>query len=289
LETAESIVKVSAHGGHSGPFCGHARDSLESILEEYIRQGFAWVGIAEHMPPPHAQFMYPEEAAAGETVQSLRQRFDRYWTSGRRLQKQLAERIRIFVGFETESYAGGLRAAQALRDEYRPDYIVGSVHHVENIGFDLSPESYRMAAKEAGGVDALYRRYFDRQYELITRLQPQIIGHFDLIRIFDPDYRSRMQKPAIQKKVQRNLEAIRQRDLAIDVNVRAYSKGFDEPYPAVMILQPAIALGIPLLPGDDSHDIQSVGAGLTDCLQLLQALGTDCRWKTPPELGNLRR
>ncbi len=31
---------VSIHGGHSGEFCSHAQDSLEEMVQEYIRQGF---------------------------------------------------------------------------------------------------------------------------------------------------------------------------------------------------------------------------------------------------------
>lgn len=285
METADVISKVSAHGGHSGPFCGHARDTLESILDEYVRQEFAWVGITEHMPPLRKRFMYPEEAAAGESLSSLRQRFHRYVARCRSLQEELSDRIRVYVGFETESYPGALQWARQLRDEYRPDYIVGSIHHLEDIGFDLSAASYRAAVDRAGGIEALYRRYFDRQYELIVRLRPQVVGHFDLIRLYDPDYRIRLKHPDIQKKIHRNLEAIRQLGLAIDVNARAYLKGFDEPYPSIAILQQAIAAGIFLLPGDDSHDIQSVGAYLDDVLGLLQTLGADCCWKTPLELG----
>jgi len=289
LETADFISRVSAHGGHSGPFCGHARNSLESILEEYRRQRFGWVGVTEHMPPVGARFMYPEEAASGETVTSLRERFSRYVQSCRRLQKQFADRLQVYVGFETEAYAGALEAALQLREEYRPDYIVGSIHHVADVGFDLSPDSYRSAANQVGGVDELYRRYFERQFELIHRLQPQVVGHFDLIRIFDPQYHSRMNKPGIRKQVRTNLESIRRLGLALDVNVRAYSKGFTEPYPGTAILQQAVELGIPLLPGDDSHSVRDVGVHLDDALRLLRKLGADCRWKTPLELGPNRR
>lgn len=286
METAITIPKVSAHGGHSGPFCGHARGSLESILDAYVRRKFAWVGITEHMPPVHARFMYPEEAAAGESVQSLRRRFGRYMAACRRLQKDYSDRIRIYVGFETEAFSGALQSAMELCREYRPDYIVGSVHHVNDVGFDLSPEAYRTAVEKAGGIDELYRRYFDRQYEVITRLRPQVVGHFDLVRIYDPEYRSRLAQANLQEPLQRNLNAIRQLGLALDVNMRAFLKGFAEPYPAIPILERAIDLGIALLPGDDSHDVQSVGAHLDDGLRILQALGADCRWRTPTDPGN---
>ena len=50
---------VSVHGGHSGQFCGHAKDTLEEIVLAYIDQRYPWVGITEHMPPVSDAFVYP--------------------------------------------------------------------------------------------------------------------------------------------------------------------------------------------------------------------------------------
>lgn len=45
------------------------------------------------------------------------------------------------------------------------------------------------AERAAGGTtEALFAAYFDHQYELITALQPQVIGHFDVIRLFRRDF-----------------------------------------------------------------------------------------------------
>ena len=46
----DKIELVSLHGGHSGEFCSHARDTLEEMVLAYIDQGFDRVGITEHMP-----------------------------------------------------------------------------------------------------------------------------------------------------------------------------------------------------------------------------------------------
>ena len=42
---------ISVHGGHSGEFCNHSKDSLEAIIKEYIKKDFCAVGITEHTPP----------------------------------------------------------------------------------------------------------------------------------------------------------------------------------------------------------------------------------------------
>jgi histidinol-phosphatase (PHP family) len=273
--------RVSVHGGHSGEFCLHARDGLTDILDAYIAQGFEWVGISEHMPPPDSACRYPEECAAGLSVADLEARFARYLDSARSLQRRLAGRITIFVGAETEACPGAIDHARRLCREHRPDYLVGSVHHVAGYNFDASAGQWQAAATALGGVEALYLAYFDRQLELIEALAPAVVGHFDLVRLFDPEYPRRLTQPAIWRRIERNLQRIRSLDLILDFNVRALLKGAGEPYISRPILERARELGIAVVPGDDSHGVATVGARLDDGIALLRQLGFDTRWRRP--------
>lgn len=274
-------ARVSIHGGHSGEFCGHATDSLADIVEAYADQGFAWVGLTEHMPPPSDRFRYPEEAAAGLDAAALRNRFARYMETARALQREYEERLTILVGFETECHSGALALAVDLIREFQPDYVVGSVHHVEDIGIDLSPEAYRRATAAVGGLEALYGRYFDLQYEMLKTLRPPVVGHFDLIRIFDPDYLERLRRPAIWDRVCRNLRLMQRERMILDFNVRALSKGAREPYVCRPILRQAREYGVAAVPGDDSHGRDSVGQNVDEGIRMLAEAGFDIRWPVP--------
>ena len=97
---------VSVHGGHSGGFCSHAKDSLENIVQAYINRGFSWVGITEHMPAVSDRFVYPDEREAGLDASALQCRFDDYFKTCRRLKQKYSEQIDILVGFESETYTG---------------------------------------------------------------------------------------------------------------------------------------------------------------------------------------
>jgi histidinol-phosphatase (PHP family) len=276
-----AIAKVSVHGGHSGQFCNHAVDSLEDIVRAYIAQGFTWVGITEHAPGISEDLLYTDQREAGLTPELLYERFGRYMAECRRLQAQYASRIRIYAAMETETYSGYQRFVPALIDEFAPDYIVGSVHFVDDVNFDYSPDLYHQAAIKAGGVDRLYLRYFDEQYEMISLLRPAVVGHFDLIRIFDPDYRQRIERPEIMAKIKRNLELIRELDLILDFNLRALAKGAEEPYLTDSILRLAHDYGIAVVPGDDSHGIANVGNFFVDGLKILQRHGFSTAWRCP--------
>jgi histidinol-phosphatase (PHP family) len=272
---------VSIHGGHSGEFCNHARDMLAQVVQAYVDQGFAWVGITEHMPPAADRYLYPEERQAGLDARLMQERFGRYMAEARRLQAQYAGRLEVFIGFETEAYGGALPLARQLEERYRPDYILGGVHHVADIPFDYSPEAYAQAVAAAGGIEALYCRYFDLQHDLIRALQPQVVAHFDLIRIFDQDYSQRWKLPAIARRIERNLALIARLGLILDYNVAALRKGAAEPYLAGPLLDQAKTMGIAVVPSDDSHGAGMAGAYIVDGIAVLKERGFSMNWRKP--------
>ncbi len=272
---------VSIHGGHSSRFCNHAQDDLESLIQAYIRRGFAWVGITEHMPPARDRFLYPEERSAGLDAAGMRTRFAAYFSEARRLQREYADRLEIFVGFETEATTGSFDLAQTLAGEHRPDYLVGGVHHVDDIPIDYDEQHYGRAVHSAGGIDRLYCRFFDLQFDLIQRIKPAVVAHFDLIRIYDRDYRERLEVPEVHRRIIRNLERIAQYDLILDFNVAALRKGADEPYLSRNILKQALAMGISVVPADDAHGVDTVGACMDEGIAILEELGVTPPWRKP--------
>lgn len=274
---------VSVHGGHSGDYCQHARDSLDDIVKAYHDRNFAWVGITEHMPPASDAFLYPDERAAGLTARAMLERFARYMAHCRNLQTAYRGRMTIFAGMETEAYHGAVDFAIQLRDRFHPDYVVGSVHHVADIPIDMNPSEYAMAATACGGIVDLYTAYFDLQYDMIRTLRPSVVGHFDLIRIFDSDYLSRLKISAVWERICRNLEAVESLGLMLDLNVRALLKGASEPYICRPILEKVRKMAIPVAPGDDSHSMDTVGRHVADGIRYLQSLGFSTAW-TPPRI-----
>ncbi len=276
-----TIARVSVHGGHSGQFCNHAGDTLEAVIQAYIASGFVWVGITEHMPPTADVYLYPEEQQAGLTAEAMMERFDQYIQEARRLKRFYADQIEILVGFETEDTPGAIDMARKLIDRYAPDYIVGSVHHIDGIPFDYNEAAYQSAVTAAGDVEALYCRYFDRQHDLIQALTPQVVGHFDLIRIFDSAYRRTLRYPSVQERIKRNLALIQSLDLILDFNVAAIKKGAFEPYVSRTILNEVRRMNLAIVPGDDSHGVAQVGLHLDEGMQILKQMGFDTKWRKP--------
>ena len=277
----KTTSSVSVHGGHSGQFCHHATDSLEEIVQLYIAKQFPWVGITEHTPAISDELLYPDQKEAGLTPEFLLNRFADYMKECRRLQKKYSSDIKIFAAMEIETYSGYEEFIPYLINRFQPDYIVGSVHFVNDMGFDYSQEQYDKTVEAAGGIVPLYCQYFDQQFEMIKLLKPSVVGHFDLIRIFDPGYKKRILYPEIMDRIQRNLQLIGELELIMDFNFRSLLKGADEPYITRVILEMALKLGISVVPGDDSHGLTSIGVNMDKWIAVLDELGCNTNWKEP--------
>ncbi len=275
------IDYVSVHGGHSGEFVIHATDKLEDIIGQYIKSGFKWVGITEHVPPEKDRFMTQDEIEAGLNSVLLKTSFEKYIIECKRLKKKYKNKIVIFTGFETEAWSGYQNFVSSLIEKFKPDYIVGSLHQVSDMQFDYSKKNYENAVAMFGGYDTLYCEYFDQQYKMIIDLEPAVVGHFDLIRIFDPCYKTRIKKRKIWTRIERNLKLIKKLDLIMDFNLRALCKGADEPYITAKILKTAKQLGIKVVPGDDSHGIKDIGLNMDKGINILQTYGFNTKWPKP--------
>ncbi len=63
--------------------------------------------------------------------------------------------------------------------------------------------------------------------------------------------------------------------------MRALAKGQTEPYVAAPLLVQARELGIPAVPGDDSHGVADVGRHLDEGIRILREAGFDTQWSLP--------
>ena len=162
-KTTHNPAFVSVHGGHSGEFCSHARDSLEDIVRAYLDRGFAWVGITEHMPPASDAQLPPEERAAGLDAESAYERFAAYFACARALQRKYASSLEIHVGFEAESHTGSEDLVRRILREFRPDYVVGSVHHVQGVCIDATRSAARVTHTHGNQRHHVVRRSAEQE------------------------------------------------------------------------------------------------------------------------------
>eukprot|EP00834_Sanchytrium_tribonematis_P000747 NODE_14_length_51535_cov_1.125049.p25 type:complete len:297 gc:universal NODE_14_length_51535_cov_1.125049:49541-50431(+) len=246
----------SFHGCHSGSFCMHAKDTLEEIVAEAYRKGGTHLGLTEHCPRLRDKDLYPEEIGK---LYLLDQNFANYHNSAVRLRELYKDRMEILIGFECEYISdcdGYLDFVLNLKKKYNFDYFVGSIHHVKGIPIDINIENYQKAIEECGSEEQVNLAYYDEQLEMLQKLKPVTVGHFDVIRLFKSDKNEF--RPAVWEKILRNIEFIAHYGGIVEINTKAYKKGLEYPYPHPKIVAEMLKLNIKFTLADDSHSVSEV-------------------------------
>ncbi|KAG0197000.1 histidinolphosphatase [Mortierella sp. GBA30] len=163
-------------------------------------------------------------------------------------------------------------------------YIVGSLHHVRNIPLDFSQALYLTALEIVGkgSWEILFHEYFDTQFEMLQGLEPEVVGHLDLVRIFfgsipgchhvghnkDHDSEQEQDESNINSNrlteelwtlVKRNVDFVIAYGGLFELNSRAWKKGLADAYPQRDILKYILSKNGRVTLSDDSHGPNDVG------------------------------
>lgn len=177
---------MHTHHSHSGSYCRHAKDTLESVLQRFDQLQFHTVGLSEHCPREQEASLYPEEKEVGLTPNQLVDTFRAFVRRARELQSHYAPRLNVLVGAETEHLGsltflmeqlallpgavplpdGATSATASAREGASStslvplgahvgkgaiDYLVGSVHHVRGTPIDFDPPTFDLALRSFRG------------------------------------------------------------------------------------------------------------------------------------------
>ncbi|KAJ3022442.1 UNVERIFIED_CONTAM: histidinolphosphatase [Siphonaria sp. JEL0065] len=275
-------MPVSLHS-HSGQYCKHAKGTLRDVVLQAIELGFTAYGLSEHMPRTRQQDMYPEELELNMEPKDTSNQFSAFLQEARSLQLEFKDKIHLLVGMETELiHSSTLFEATSLVSNNNLDYLVGSVHHVNEIPIDFDLPTFTRAESfafskagnpsDVSATECIFRDYFDAQYELLQNLKPQVVGHFDLIGMYRPDH---VLSPVLWEKIKRNVEVIVQYAGIVEINSRAWKKGLEFAYPRKSIIEYMKSRGVKFCLSDDSHGPSDVGMHYSRLLEYIKEVGID--------------
>lgn len=294
-----------SHHSHSGSFCKHAHDSLDSVIKTAQSKKFKIFCLTEHVPRLETKFLYPEEEELNMTPNSLITQFDNYVTTARNFQKILnldkENPTKILVGFESE---GGINEEHIdmclkLKKDIDADIVVGSVHHVHGTDIDFDQETWDKAVIQCDGIRGLYREYFKLVNNMILKLKPQVVAHFDLIRLFsnttieiekveNGELKTNIVKVTQEEKlgitieqdwpdvwsiIEHSIDLIVKNNLTVELNSSAIRKGWKTPYPKDDITKLMISKGVKFVLSDDSHGDDQVGLNYQIVLDYIKRMG----------------
>ena len=231
--------------------CNHAKGSMKSYIERAIELGIDIYGFSEHAPmdfDEHYRLKFEEMHDYEHDVKLLK--------------KEYQEKIKILLGYEVDYLKGHIdqRVINA-----QVDYLIGSVHFLGTWGFD-NPEFNDEYAKR--NIDEIWQEYFRNIEAMAQTGYFDIVGHFDLIKVFNF-----LPKKDIRSLATPALKAIKKANMVLELNSAGLRKPCREIYPSQLLLEVAYELDIPITFSSDAHAIGQVGFKYDEVRKLAKKIG----------------
>ncbi|SFV90291.1 Histidinol-phosphatase [hydrothermal vent metagenome] len=233
--------------------CNHAQGSIDDYIQRAIEQGIDIYGFSEHAPMDFDEgyrLAFNEMEAYVHDILTAREKYK--------------NDIEILVGYEVDWLPGHMddRVLNA-----NVDYLIGSVHFIDKWSFD-NPEF--ISGWKDRDIDEIWQAYFEATEAMAASGKFDIVGHFDLIKVF-----KYLPKQDVRLLAKNALTAIKQSGMVLELNAAGLRKPIEEIYPSKVLLEEAYALGIPITFGSDAHAPDQVGYGYDQVVALAQKIGYD--------------
>lgn len=218
------------------------KSTPREIAEEAVSLGMTRLGFSGHGYTWFDESYCMSKAGA-----------DAYISEIAALKEEYSGRIAILCGVEQDYYS------DEPTDRY--DYVIGSVHYLRLKGkyvpIDKSREILMCAAREyfGGDIIALAEEYYRTVSDVVRKTHADIIGHFDLITLFNEgealfDERD----PRYIRAWRSATDSLLTYNVPFEINTGAISRGYkSSPYPSYDIVRYLKEKGARLILSSDSH------------------------------------
>jgi histidinol-phosphatase (PHP family) len=230
--------------------CRHASGEPEQYVDAAITAGLTEYGISDHAPQQPEPF---------DDWRMLESQLPEYFQWIARARTHAADRIPVRAGLECEWLDDCGDWIAHLAQQYDWDYLIGSVHYLNDWDFDNPKWLGRWAESDVHAVWENYWRSYTRMAESALF---DILGHPDLVKKFGhrpTGDLARYYEPAI--------DAIAAAGCAIELNTAGWHKPCAEAYPAPDFLELACSAGIPLVISSDAHSPGETGRDFPRAIQ----------------------
>ncbi len=236
-------------------------DTPEEMVLQAIEMGFDSLGFSGHAPtPPPLGMEY--------TMRNI----DAYILEINRLKEMYKNDIQIYLGVEEEGFCPVNRG--------RFDYIIGSLHLIENKGkfysIDESPEHMKKCIDTFdGNYLSAVEAYYSRLCDYVLKRKPDVVGHFDLITKYEGRYTDYFfSQDGYFNIAKKYITEAAKSECIFEVNNGAIAKGYrNTPYPSRDLLYVLKKLDAKLTVTSDCHNKTMLDYNFKECKKMLKDIG----------------
>jgi len=217
--------------------CKHASGTVQEYVEKAIKKSIKYFGFSDHAPMD-----YDLKYRMG--FEQMRE----YEKAISHVKKMHENTLHVLLGYEVDFLKGHMDDRVLKADV---DYLIGSVHFVDKWGFD-NPEF--IGEYKNKNIDKIWEEYFEAIEALAKSRLFHIVGHIDLIKVFNF-----LPKKDVKLIAQKAIKAIKKADLVVEINASGFRKPVKEAYPSPSIMELLSEYDIPITFGSDAHKPEQVG------------------------------
>jgi histidinol-phosphatase (PHP family) len=217
-------------------------DNILSYLEVAKSRGLRQMGITEH-----DRYLDEIDLAA---FQEAREKY---------------QDVELRLGIEIDFVPGAEERMDRDSSALPYDYVIGSVHRVDNEEVD-HPQHQEIYEKWE--TYDLYEAYYKNVRAAALSGRFEILGHPDLIKIFRhfPDR-------DITPMLEETADAVAESGVVVDVNAAGLRKPIGEVYPSRDLLEMFYRRGVPIILSSDAHAPDQVAMGYEKSVELVYDVG----------------
>lgn len=237
-------------------FCD-GKNTPEEMVVSAIEKGVKTLGFSTHSYTPFD---------SGYCIKDI----DGYKMEINRLKCKYKDDINILLGIEADYYS------DVSYDDF--DYVIGSVHYVlkngEYIPVDNTAEILTTACEKhyGGNIYGFIKDYYSLVGEINERINPDIIGHIDLVTKFNENEAMFAENDEYLAYACEAVDKLlKKQNTVFEMNTGAISrKKRTTPYPSIFVLSHIIENGGKITLSSDSHSKDFIGFRFDECIDILR-------------------
>lgn len=237
---------------HTHTYLSDGKDSHEEMVAAAIFKGINEIGFSDHISIKPIDWAMPIERADDmvKRVEAVRKSTN-------------SQTIKIKQGAEVDYFVGHEQPIKELISSLPLDYVIGSVHFLDDWNFDTDISPY-----DEISIDRFYKQYFKVLQQSARSGLFDIIGHCDLAKKFRyyPSF-------SLDDLYSKTAQVFKETNVVVELNTSGRIKPCNEFYPSATFLQQLARYRVPITLGSDAHVEQNVGQFFDDAISELKALG----------------
>jgi len=237
-------------------YCKHATGDAADYVKSAEEKGLEYLGFADHLPLPTGFNNQAGDLAIPDND------LPNYI---RDVKKEIGNKgLQIATGVEADYLPGYEKQTGEALKKNGFDFVIGSVHFIDNWNFDYSEEIFREGMKKYGGEP--HHAYYALVKEMVGSGMFDIIGHLDLIKKFG-------YTPTDPAAIGEILDLAKKKGMAVEVNTAGIDKKVGEQYPSEGILEMCFERDLEMAVGSDAHKPLELGRHFRRAEELLKKAG----------------